>query len=501
MKKQILFMVAALGLLTACDPSKDSIDMPGNSSLTEQQLADGFTVVQYSDENYTTQAADGNYFTFFTSPSRVVTIYQMEEGGDQNILSSGTPNGKFKIVPKRGNPSQQTYYIETRDFNGNIITATKTANVFVPSELSPEMRLLASDSYGSKTWTWDTEWRGDGAVWGNMGYAAGDGDSWIVNGDGIWWGATPGDLTGQMQHTETGVATGEENADAKMVIYDDGNVICFDAGGNQIRKGKYSVEGWDGSTRKEVNGTPWSLGTLKTTAGSILFPFKINGGGTKPESFEILKLTSDQLILSYADAGTGSWSEATFWSFVSSSDGEAMLTDFGTKEWTWGENIPWDNNGTIVLGSWGNFGYTPGSGDTFPNGIWWSCPAAELTGQLQHSDTGVATGEEDPNAYMAFDWATGNVISYTAEGKEIRSGKFELKYDQNRQEVNGTPWNLGTLETDAGSILFPFKINGGGTKPTSFQIIKLSNDQMILTYADEGTGSWSEATFWSFKKK
>ncbi|MBQ2169484.1 MAG: hypothetical protein II449_09550, partial [Prevotella sp.] len=63
MKKQILFMVAALGLLTACDPSKDSIDMPGNSSLTEQQLADGFTVVQYSDENYTTQAADGNYFT------------------------------------------------------------------------------------------------------------------------------------------------------------------------------------------------------------------------------------------------------------------------------------------------------------------------------------------------------------------------------------------------------------------------------------------------------
>ncbi len=494
-------MVAALGLLTACDPSKDSIDMPGNSSLTEQQLADGFTVVQYSDENYTTQAADGNYFTFFTSPSRVVTIYQMEEGGDQNILSSGTPNGKFKIVPKRGNPSQQTYYIETRDFNGNIITATKTANVFVPSELSPEMRLLASDSYGSKTWTWDTEWRGDGAVWGNMGYAAGDGDSWIVNGDGIWWGATPGDLTGQMQHTETGVATGEENADAKMVIYDDGNVICFDAGGNQIRKGKYSVEGWDGSTRKEVNGTPWSLGTLKTTAGSILFPFKINGGGTKPESFEILKLTSDQLILSYADAGTGSWSEATFWSFVSSSDGEAMLTDFGTKEWTWGENIPWDNNGTIVLGSWGNFGYTPGSGDTFPNGIWWSCPAAELTGQLQHSDTGVATGEEDPNAYMAFDWATGNVISYTAEGKEIRSGKFELKYDQNRQEVNGTPWNLGTLETDAGSILFPFKINGGGTKPTSFQIIKLSNDQMILTYADEGTGSWSEATFWSFKKK
>ncbi len=504
MKKQILFMVAALGLLTACDPSKDSIGMPGDSGLTSDQLTSGFTVKQYGDETYTTEAADGNYFTFTTSPSRVVTVYQLDDQGNRNVLVSGVANGKFKIVPKRGNPSEQTYYIETRDFNGNTISGSKTATVFVPSELEPVVRLLASDAYGSKTWTWgeNIPWDNNGTIvlgsWGNFGYTPGSGDTFP---NGIWWSCPAAELTGQLNHSDTGVATGEEDPKATMVFYDDGNIACFDAGGNQIRKGKYSVEGWDGTTRKEVNGTPWSLGTLKTTAGSILFPFKINGGGTKPESFEILKLTSDQLILSYADAGTGSWSEATFWSFVSSSDGEAMLTDFGTKEWTWGENIPWDNNGTIVLGSWGNFGYTPGSGDTFPNGIWWSCPAAELTGQLNHSDTGVATGEEDPNAYMAFDWATGSVKSYTAEGKEIRSGKFELKYDQNRQEVNGTPWNLGTLETDPGSILFPFKINGGGTKPASFQIIKLTNDQLILTYADEGTGSWSEATFWSFKKK
>ena len=64
MKKQILFMVAALGLLTACDPSKDSIGMPGDSGLTSDQLTSGFTVKQYSDETYTTEAADGNYFTF-----------------------------------------------------------------------------------------------------------------------------------------------------------------------------------------------------------------------------------------------------------------------------------------------------------------------------------------------------------------------------------------------------------------------------------------------------
>ncbi|MBQ7440519.1 MAG: hypothetical protein IJV52_03190 [Prevotella sp.] len=174
MKKQILFMVAALGLLTACDPSKDSIDMPGNSDLTGEQLASGFTVKQYADETYTTEAADGNYFTFTTSPSRVVTIYQKDEEGTRNDLVSGKANGTFKIVPKRGNPTTQTYYIETKDFNGNTITGQKTAEVYVPQELEPAVRWLASDAYGSKTWKWDTEFREDGAVWGNFGYAAGD---------------------------------------------------------------------------------------------------------------------------------------------------------------------------------------------------------------------------------------------------------------------------------------------------------------------------------------
>ena len=168
MKKQIFIMVAAIGLLTACDPSKDSVGMPGNSSLSGDQLASGFTTKQFSDETYTSEAADGNYFQFFTSPSRVVTIYQLDEEGNRNVLSSGKANGTFKIVPKRGNPSEQTYYIETRDFNGNTITANKTASVYVPQELEPAVRWLASDAYGSKIWKWDLSFR-EGPVWGNTG--------------------------------------------------------------------------------------------------------------------------------------------------------------------------------------------------------------------------------------------------------------------------------------------------------------------------------------------
>ena len=87
MKKQILIMVAALGLLTACDPSKDSIGMPGDSGLTGDQLGSGFTTKQYADETYTIESADGNYFTYFTSPSRVVTIYQLDDEGSRNVLA------------------------------------------------------------------------------------------------------------------------------------------------------------------------------------------------------------------------------------------------------------------------------------------------------------------------------------------------------------------------------------------------------------------------------
>ena len=490
-------MVVALGLLTACDPSKDSIGMPGDSGLTGDQLTSGFTTKQYGDETYTTEAADGNYFQYFTSPSRVVTIYQLDEEGNRNVLASGKANGTFKIVPKRGNPSQQTYYVETRDFNGNTITGQKTATVFVPSELSPEMRLLASDSYGSKTWKWNTEFRQDGAVWGNLGYAPGE--DWT---SGIWWGAKPEELTGQLQHSDTHVATGEESNAASMVMYDDGNIACFDAGGNQIRKGKYSVEGWTGEkSQASVDGSiaNWAYGTLVTTEGSILFPFKINGGGEKPTRFEIIQLDASNLKLIYAAPGTGGWGEATWWAFKSGSDAEGALTGFENKAWTW--DTEFRENGAV----WGNLGYA--AGDDWTGGIWWGAKPEELTGQLQHSDTGVATGEESADAYMTFDWKTGAVKSYSGAGAEIRSGKFEIlnwgNGEKTQASVDGSiaNWAYGTLHTDAGSILFPFKINGGGEKPTDFEIIQLTNDNMKLIYAAPGTGGWGEATWWAFKKK
>lgn len=501
MKKSIILMMAAIGLLTACDPSKDDIGMPG-SNLSEQELSDGFSFKQY-DETYTEEKADGNYFTFFTSPSRVVRIYQVDADGVENVLVSGVANGKFQIVPKRGNPNEQTFYVETMNFDGSKVTAAKTCNVYVPSELTPEMRLLASDAYGYKVWTWDTEWRADEGCWGNLGYTPGDGESFVNDGNGIWWGASPEVLAQDDQRANAGNAplNGEENRGAYMEFYDDGNIKTYDAGGNVIRSGKYSVEGWTGErNHASVNGEQanWSLGTFKTTAGAILFPFQINGGGNMPTEFELMQLDASHLKLIYAAPGTASWGEATWWAFKSVSDPEASLTNFGTKAWTWDTEL---RGGPV----WGNLGYAPG--EDWTSGIWWGATPEELTGQLQHSDTGVATGEESADAYMTFDWKTGTVKSYDGSGKEIRSGKFEIKNWQmgkrTQASIDGSQstWAYGTLVTDAGSILFPFKINGGGEKPTSFEIVKLDANHLQLIYAAPGTGGGGEATWWAFKKK
>lgn len=496
--KKILLGICAIGLLASCDPSKDSVSTP--DAITESQLAAGFKYTQLAmneDGSYV-ESNMGNYFKF-TSP-RVVTIYRLNASGGEIILSKGTSSGMFTLRPSRGSEPDQTFYVRSREFNGKEVIISNDVTVEVAADLTYEQKLLCSNS-GSKVWKWDTKFCTNpdfpGAVWGNLGYTPGTGDTFVNKGNGIWWGCPPEGLTNQLQHSDTGVATGEESSNAYMIFSEDGTITTFDGAGNQIRKGSFQVKNFDAANPKVVNDVAWNIGTLVTDAGTILFPFKINGNGMKPTEFEIMQLTPGKMKLIYADAGTGSWSEATWWAFTSGSDGEGNLNEYSEKAWTWDTEFRGD--GAV----WGNLGYTPGPGETFVNegnGIWWGCPPEDLTGQLGHSDTGVATGEESSEAYMVFN-EEGEVTSYDGSGNKIRGGLYTLKYSSERQTVNDVAWNFGTLETDAGSILFPFKINGGGMKPTSFQIMELTEDKMKLIYADEGTGGWSEATWWAFKKK
>ena len=95
--------------------------------------------------------------------------------------------------------------------------------------------------------------------------------------------------------------------------------------------------------------------------------------------------------------------------------------------------------------------------------------------------------------------ADGRITTYSADGTAIREGGY--KFDPSV----ANEWKVANLETDAGTILWPYEINSGGNMPTTFEVLYMSNDQMTLTYPDGGDfgglGNWGEATYWHFKAK
>ena len=487
MKKSILLFAVALGMLTACDPIKEDGSMKIDS-FTSSTLLDGAEFSQYADQACSTPQADGNWIKYNVPKATSVYIYYVKADGSEFKLSSGSAGGVFNFVPARGSDPNQTVYFRFVNANGDEVIASKEFTVQVAAELKPEVRLIASNAYGKKTWKWNVgNNTSSGHVWGNFG-ADGSWRGDALN-DFVWWGVDDAaDLTGQLGHSVTGQAIGEESNDATMVFTEDGLVKCYDANGSEIRNGTYEIKGWTGD-----NHDGFKYGVLHTSEGATLFPFEINAGGRYVTDYWIYSLTTDQMILVYPDNGAFSgWSEGTYWNFKSDSDVSGMMTNYGSKTWTW--NV---GNTTSSGHVWGNFG-ADGSwrGEFLNDFVWWGVDdAADLTGQLGHSVTGSATGEENNDATMVLN-EDGTVKCYDASGSEIRSGSYEIDLS------TADGWKKGTFKTTEGAILFPFEINAGGRYVTDFQIFHISGSEMILTYPDNGAFSgWSEGTYWNFKAK
>lgn len=289
MKKIYLALPLAVLLFTACDPSEDDKSAP--AAMSSEQMASQITITQ--------DPANSNCVTLSTGGAGYVKV--TDETGA--LVYQGT-GGYFEVSP--GGAADQTWTIERANFDGTTTSVKKSVTINQYLNVAPEWKFFTDMS--SKTWTWDTGWRADGGAWGNMGYKAGDNASFVNDGNGIWWACAPADLSGQTAHSVSNRQPGEEDPNAYMVWSIAGKQIkCYDATGKEIRKGTFS---FDMSTADD-----WKKGDLKTSAGSILFPFKINGNGKEPTSFEIMQIDDSKMKLVFAEPGTGSWSEATWWAF------------------------------------------------------------------------------------------------------------------------------------------------------------------------------------------
>lgn len=168
----------------------------------------------------------------------------------------------------------------------------------------------------SHDWHWKPSNVNGGAVWGNGGYLAG---AQSGNGDinGAWWGCGTEDgpcadkFSGQTQHAgEHWPAVEPECYSASKMVFneDEASITVYGNDGQELRTGSFSFD-------MTPNAETFSIGTLNTSEGAILWPFAINTGGSMPTSFEIGYLGSDAMILIYAAPGTGGWAECTWWSF------------------------------------------------------------------------------------------------------------------------------------------------------------------------------------------
>ncbi len=487
MKKSILLFAVALGMLTACDPIKEDASMAVDS-FTSDNLLEGATFSQYADQACTTAQTDGNWIKYSVPKASSVYIYYVKADGSEFKLASGSAAGVFNFVPSRGSDPNQTVYFKYINANGEETVASQQFTVAVAAELKPEIRLIASNDYGEKTWKWDTSI--NGVVWGNMGYCGGSGADVALAANGQWWGVTSTEeFNGQLAHTEDGTNHGDGDLNAYMVFTEDGILTAYDANGSAIRNGTYEVADYDASGE-------WRKGMLNTNA--ILWPYEINSGGNIPGKYEIVYLTSDKMCLVYPDGGAfdalGGWGEASFWRFCSDSDVLGMVYGYDNgKDWTW------DYDGTNTV--WGNMGYCGGLGSDVGlnhNGQWWGViNEEEFMGQLAHAG-GSAHGDESMDAYMTLT-PDGTITRHAGDGSVINSGTFEI------DETVASDWKVANLNTTAGTILFPYEINAGGNTPTTFEMVYISGTKMCLVYPDGGAfdslGGWGEATYWHFKAK
>ena len=209
-------------MLTACDPIKDSKTLDIDS-YTSNSLLDGAEFSQYADQACTTPAADGNWIKYNIPNASGIYIYYIKADGSEFKLTSGAAGGVFNFVPSRGSDPNQTVYFKYINANGEEVVASKDFTVAVAAELKPEVRLIASNAYGKKTWKWNTH-SGisangvDNLFWGNFG-ADGNWRNEDFGSCGFaWWGVNDAaDLTTQLNHSVTGQAIGEEGNDATMV--------------------------------------------------------------------------------------------------------------------------------------------------------------------------------------------------------------------------------------------------------------------------------------------
>lgn len=271
MKRIIIYISILTLLFTACEPVESRIPM-GNPITAEQLdlsvipiMVNGKRSNKVVMENLSPVMSSWNYGVGVSQKMTDTVLLVIT--GDNDIIFTGL------------NP------------DGSTVTKTLTANVEELTFPVPhEWGYLCGD--GEKEWVW-----AETAPWGNGGY--------LANYEPAWWVLDQDGIEEQVEG---------EGPNASMIFSISGASLTKKRNDGTSQTGSFS---FDMKKKKDTSGgASWAIGQFKTVGVTILCGVSPDEGKIPVSTLDILTLTEDRLVLSYAPAGTGEWGTAYFWVFV-----------------------------------------------------------------------------------------------------------------------------------------------------------------------------------------
>lgn len=272
MKKSWIYMVLGIAaVFAACDPIENRESMGEPLTADQLNISAAPVVKEGVNSNYIELNSDGNAclsswdYGFGTLNGTKGTVKVMTTGPNDIIYTGLNPDGSK-------------------------ITKTLTVQVDRLFDVDPEWEMLCGT--GEKEWVWDTTTREDGRFWGNGGRNS--------DVECTWWGRGAADIGEEASYAGWG-------ADAYMKFSIKGAAFMkSSADGSKKETGSFSFT---------MNSDPsaWSKGEITFKGTSILLGISQNDGQKPVNSFHIIHLDNERMVLGYDTESSDG--ETWFWMF------------------------------------------------------------------------------------------------------------------------------------------------------------------------------------------
>ena len=275
MKKSILLSILAVSvLLASCEPIEHRDVLQGGITESQLNISAIPEIRDGVNSNYIQLNSDGN-----------ACLSSWNYGFGTLVATKGT----VKVMAKGPN----TIVYTGLNADGTMITKSITVQVDALYDVEPEWALFCGDS-GLKDWVWDNTVAGP---WGNGGYKG--------NSAPGWWVVSINDINGQAPGEGAGASMTFSLIGAKLIKnYNDGTTA----------EGSFTFD--MSKITYDDGGAVWAKGKLNTKNVTVLCGKSPNESNAPVYSYDILKLTENNLVLSYPEPGAGSWGTAWFWVFM-----------------------------------------------------------------------------------------------------------------------------------------------------------------------------------------